>query len=124
DELTHMLVAADREVELAVEMKIVSPSDGAIENAVLDWLQRWGWHMETGRLWPNGVTSQVHVSVMSFSVEALRRVGQRVPAANLCLLFDQQAQPDAAAVMLGPSVHWLRQQWLVRSWVNAGRTIR
>lgn len=65
DQLTRMMLEADRELELAVEMKIVSPSDGAIEAAVLNWLRRWGWDAATGRLCPNGQASLVNVSVMS-----------------------------------------------------------
>lgn len=54
DQLTRMMLEADREIELAVEMKIVSPSDNVIGAAVLDWLRRWGWDAATGRLCPMG----------------------------------------------------------------------
>lgn len=62
---------------------------------------------------------------MSFATEALYYVGQTVGVANLCPLFEQQYQYDlAAATLLGPSVCWLRQPQLLRSWVQTGYIVR
>src|SRR5699024_2961200 len=66
DQLTQMMVDAGHPVELAVEMKIGACRDGAIEGAVLEWLQRWGWNAATGTLMPHGRRTGVSVSVMSF----------------------------------------------------------
>lgn len=77
------MIAADRAVELAVEVKIGPSGNGPIEDAVLEWLQRWGWDAKTGRLHPNGIANQVSVTVMSFCHEARRRVGSAVPWSQL-----------------------------------------
>src|SRR5699024_4773239 len=117
DELTEILMSARRPVELAVEMKINSANTGLIEDAILEWLHRWGWDAETGTLAQNGSATGVSVSLMSFSLNALDRVGQAVPVERLCPLFDSfnphalqldEAQnPEAPTQLLGPSTGWL-----------------
>lgn len=134
DQLTHMLLGAGRSVELAVEMKIDSPSDGAIEVAVLDWLRRWGWDAMTGTLSPYGQSSDVSVSIMSFSLDALHRVAEVVPSSKLCPLFDADDLQSlgigtslwtAPAQLLGPSVGWLIDRpATLDSWTHVGRTVR
>ena len=135
DELTELLVAAGRPVELAVEMKVTPSTAGLIEDAVLAWLQRWGWDATTGVLCPNGQAGVVSVSIMSFSLNALDRVADAVPAARLCPLFDsfnahalQIGSPETTpgpADLLGPSTGWLAHHAsLLRSWTEAGRTVR
>ena len=135
DELTELLIAAGRPAELAVEMKITPSTAGLIEDAVLDWLQRWGWDATTGTLRANGTGGQVSVSIMSFSLNALDRVADAVPATRLCSLFDvfdahalQIGLPETTtgpAQLLGPSTGWLAHHAsLLRSWTEAGRTVR
>lgn len=135
DELTDMAISAGRAVELAVEMKSTASNSGMLEHAVLEWLQRWGWNATTGTLHPNGAPSQVSVSVMSFSRDALRRVAALVPPSRMCVLFDvhdrrarslgARSQGDDEAELLGPSVGWLtNHESTLRSWTRAGRIVR
>lgn len=135
DELTMLLLDATRPVELAVELKMTPANAGHLEDAVLHWLQRWGWHPATGTLCPGGTPSQVSVSLMSFSRAAIHRVAQTVPAAFLCPLFNAHdghalaigaADVDSGpAELLGPSTSWLAHHASVlRQWTDEGRTIR
>ena len=135
DELTMLLLDANRPVELAVELKITRTNAGHLEDAVLNWLQRWGWSPESGTLCPGGKPSHVSVSLMSFSRPAIDRVAQTVPAPYLCPLFNAHdghaLQIGAADVesgpaeLLGPSTSWLAHHASVlRQWTNEGRTIR
>lgn len=135
DELTELLLEAGRPVELAVEMKINSATAGLVEAAVLAWLERWGWDAQTATLNPGGVASQVSVSIMSFSLNALQRVAEAVPVQRLCSLFDsfdahalQIGSPHIApgpAQLLGPSTGWLAHHTsILRSWTASGRTVR
>lgn len=134
DQLTHMLINANRPVELAVEMKIGPSSDGAIEEAVLNWLRGWGWDATTGTLRPDGEPSQVSVSVMSFSLDALQQVAEVMPSSRLCPLFDTDDLPaghmgtmqwSAPAELLGPSAGWLIDHpSTLDAWTAAGRTVR
>lgn len=124
DQLTHMMVDAGYTVELAVEMKIGPCSDGAIEEAVLEWLQRWGWDAVTGTLRPNGSPTGVSVSIMSFSSDALHRVSYSMPPSRLCALFDQDRMVTTAADLEGPSVRWLDNCSSLRSWIRDGRLVR
>ena len=130
DELTKMLFEADRPVELALEMKISDGNEHQIAECIVDWLQRWGWDPDSGTL--GGATSQVSLSVMSFSLKALAVVETAVPAARLCPLFSTKNRealqigkpswhgPDQ---LLGPSVGWVsRYESVVKSWLAAGRT--
>lgn len=132
DELTKMLFEADRPVELALEMKISDGNEHQIAECIVDWLQRWGWNPDSGTL--GGATSQVSLSVMSFSLKALAVVETAVPAARLCPLFSTKNRealqigkpswhgPDQ---LLGPSVGWVsRYESVVKSWLAAGRTLR
>src|SRR5699024_12318080 len=64
EQLTHLMVQAQYPVELALEMKIGAWPDGVIEDAVLEWLQRWGWDAATGTLMPDGEATDVSVSIM------------------------------------------------------------
>src|SRR5699024_2865123 len=81
-----------------------------------------------------GATSQVSLSVMSFSLKALAVVETAVAAARLCPLFSTKNRealqigkpswhgPDQ---LLGPSVGWVsRYESVVKSWLAAGRTLR
>lgn len=135
DELTLMLIEADRPIELAVEMKITRANAGRLEDAVMGWLQRWGWDAATCTLCPGGNPSQVKVSVMSFSRSAVDRVADVVPTSNLCPLFnayDGQAlqigatEPTSGpAELLGPSTSWLAHHASVlRRWTDEGRMVR
>lgn len=124
DQLTRLIIAADRAVELAVEMKVDSAGDRAVEGAVLDWLQRWEWDPVTGRLKPNGVLSTMSVSVMSFSHVALGRVASAAPALTVCALFKSNDRRTSWATLLGPSVRWLAKPRWVRSQLRAGHTLR
>lgn len=134
DQLTHMLLEAGRPVELAVEMKIAPPSDCAIEAAVLDWLRGWGWDATTGTLRPYGQPSQLSVSIMSFSLEALHRVAEVVPSSKLCPLFVADDLPSlgigtsswtAPSQLLGPSAGWLSDRpAMLDSWTGGGRMVR
>lgn len=132
DELTQMLYEANRPVELALEMKISDGNEHQIAPCIADWLQRWGWDPDSGTL--GGPTSQVSLSVMSFSLTALALVASAIPAARLCPLFNTKNRaalqigtqhwhgPDQ---LLGPSVGWLsRYEPVVKSWLAAGRTLR
>src|SRR5699024_11545951 len=95
-------------------------------------LQRWGWNPDSGTL--GGATSQVSLSVMSFSLKALAVVETAVPAARLCPLFSTKNRealqigkprwhgPDQ---LLGPSVGWVsRYESVVPSWLGAERSMR
>lgn len=136
DELTLMLLGAKRPVELAVEMKITRANAGHLEEAVLEWLQRWGWDAATGTLCPGGHPSEVTISIMSFSRRAVDRVAETVPAAYLCPLFnvhDGQAlhiggthqASSGPTDLLGPSTGWLAHHATVlRRWTDEGRTVR
>ncbi|WBL19598.1 glycerophosphodiester phosphodiesterase [Citricoccus sp. NR2] len=134
DELTAMMIDSGRTVELAVEMKHASSMSGALEDAVLEWLRRWGWDARTCLLAPEGKRSRVSVSVMSFSRDSLRRVASLVPASMLCPLFEADDRDavqigtstrGGAAGLLGPSVQWLFHHGSVlRSWTQAGRIVR
>lgn len=124
DQLTQMMVGAGHPVELAVEMKIGAYRDGAIEDAVLEWLQRWGWNAATGTLMPHGRRTGVSVSVMSFSSAALRRVAAVVPSTRLCPLFDENSADVTATELIGPSVRWLTHLRALRSWLRTGHTVR
>ncbi len=132
DELTEMLFEANRPVELALEMKISDGNERQIAECIVDWLQRWGWDPDSGTL--GGATSQVSLSVMSFSLTALDLVASDIPDARLCPLFSTKNRgalqigepgwhgPDQ---LLGPSVGWLsRYEAVVKSWLAAGRTLR
>lgn len=136
DELALMLVDAARPVELAVELKITRTNEGHLEEAVLGWLQRWGWDAATGALCPGGIPSQVTISIMSFSSRAVERIAQTVPAPYVCPLFNAH---DAHALhiggptevssvpvqLLGPSTSWLAHHATVlRRWTDEGRTVR
>lgn len=149
DQLTEMAFSAGRDVEIAVEMKHATSMHGALEDALLDWLDRWGWDAESCTLRPDGQDSQVSqgsqgsqdsqgskvsVSVMSFSRESLRRISAAVPATMLCPLFEADDRDavkigattrGGAAGLLGPSVRWLFFHGSVlRSWTSGGRTVR
>ncbi|GAA4479292.1 hypothetical protein GCM10023190_22070 [Enteractinococcus fodinae] len=136
DELTLMLLGAKRPVELAVELKITRTNAGHLEEAVLGWLQRWGWDAATGTLCPGGHASEVKISIMSFSRRAVDRVAETVPAPYLCPLFnahDVQALhiggphevSSGPADLLGPSTSWLAHHpSVLRRWTDEGRTVR
>lgn len=124
DQLAQMMLDAGYEVELAVEMKIDPCSDGAIEDAVLEWLQRWEWNAATGTLMPNGHPTEVSVSIMSFSSDALRRVACLIPPSRLCALFDEDSEDFVDAELVGPSVRWLADAGSLHTWIRAGLMVR
>lgn len=132
DDLTLMATQADRPVELAVELKVTPDNEGRLEDAVLAWLQRWGWQPTTGTLCPGGTQTQVRISLMSFSSEAISRVAETVPARYICPLFtshdghDRQiGESSAPAELLGPSAGWLaRHASALCRWIAEGRTVR
>ncbi|WP_029629244.1 glycerophosphodiester phosphodiesterase [Yaniella halotolerans] len=124
DQLTQMMIAAQYPVELALEMKIGACAAGVIEEAVWEWLQRWGWNAETGTLMPQGRPTEVSVSIMSFSNEALRRVARAVPSTRLCQLIDSHDVDINATGMIGPSVDWLTDHGALDAWNQTDRVVR
>lgn len=134
DELTQLAITAGRPVELAVELKSTPENSGGLEDAVLAWLDRWGWEAVTSTLRPDGHASQVSVSLMSFARTALNRLGTVVPSRYLCPLFlpgdGHQftlgiATESGPMDLLGPSTAWLsRYESVLREWTGAGRTVR
>ncbi|HIY85119.1 MAG TPA: hypothetical protein H9822_01555 [Candidatus Yaniella excrementavium] len=124
EQLTHLMVQAQYPVELALEMKIGAWPDGVIEDAVLEWLQRWGWDAATGTLMPDGEATDVSVSIMSFSTAALGHVADDVPATWLCQLVGTHDVDSRATGLIGPSVHWLTAPSAVDKWIQADRIVR
>src|SRR5699024_5475766 len=136
DELTLLMVQAQRPVELAVELKITPANAGLLEDAVLGWLQRWCWDSTTSTLCPGGTQTQVQVSLMSFSRRAVDRVAETVPAPYVCPLFNSHdghalqignatGASSTPAALLGPSTGWLAHHASVlRRWTDEGRTVR
>ena len=136
DELTLILLEANRPVELAVELKITPANAGHLEDAALSWLQRWGWDPTSSTLYPGGNPSQVQISLMSFSRRAVEHLAQTVPARYVCPLFHAHdghalqlgaspAPSTGPAELLGPSTSWLAHHASVlRRWTREGRTVR
>ena len=136
DELTLLMVQAQRPVEIAVELKVTPANAGLLEDAVLGWLQRWCWDSTTSTLCPGGTQTQVQVSLMSFSRRAVDRVAETVPAPYVCPLFNSHdghalqignaaGASSTPAALLGPSTGWLAHHASVlRRWTDEGRTVR
>lgn len=137
DELTMLALQANGSVELAIELKVTPANAGHLEEAVLAWLQRWGWQQSTGMLHPGGTPSRVSVSLMSFSPATIDRLAETVPAQYVCPLFTThdgralqigdttQFSSAVPAELLGPSTGWLAHHVsTLQRWAEQGRTVR
>ena len=149
-ELLDLLLAAGRDVGLAVEFKQPGPFGLLLEDTVLELLASRGWEAATSRL------ANIQVSFMSFSPESVAHLRRSMDARFVCQLVsdvDSAAIAEAAAVLppgtdartvleaglaeaqallasgaagiAGPGVEFLyAHPELVSGWVEAGRTVR
>lgn len=126
DDLLDLLLAAGRPIGLAVELKHEGPGEGtALEDAVLDVLDRRGWDPATSRL------AAVAVSFMSFDADAVGHLLGRVPGRHLCQLVaagyaaGTDRLDDGSVGIAGPGLDFLAASPdRVRSWVAAGAQAR
>lgn len=84
-DVLELLISAERDVGLAIELKHPSPFGHRLEDRALKILLSYGWDPETSRI-PSGQHS-VEVSFMSFFSGSLLHLAEMVPAENLCALF-------------------------------------
>ncbi|MER2133743.1 MAG: glycerophosphodiester phosphodiesterase family protein [Arthrobacter sp.] len=149
-ELLDLLLAAGRDVGLAVEFKQPGPFGLKLEDTVLQLLASRGWDAGTSRL------ASIQVSFMSFSPESVAHLRRTVDAGFVCQLVsdvDAAAIAEAAGVLppgmdartvleaglagakamlasgtagiAGPGVEFLyAHPGLVSDWVKAGRAVR
>lgn len=111
DRLLTLAQGVGRPLRLLVETKHPSRYGGEVERRLVDLLTRHG--LDTAA----GARDQgVAVTVMSFSVLALRRVRALAPDVPTVFLFDiappsvRQGRPPAGADLLGPSIRALRNR--------------
>jgi glycerophosphoryl diester phosphodiesterase len=108
DRLLDAVTAAGRPLELLVETKHPTRYRGSVERALLATLARYGLGSAGDR------AGRVRISVMSFSLLALRRMRALAPHIPTVFLFEwaaplvRQGRAPYAADALGPSVAALR----------------
>lgn len=149
-ELLDLLLAAGRDVGLAVEFKQPGPFGLRLEDTVLSLLASRGWDAATSRL------ANIHVSFMSFSPESVAHLRRSVDAEFVCQLVSDVGAAaiaetaavlpegsDARAVLeeglgqalsllaagtagiAGPGVEYIHSHpGTVGDWVKSGRTVR
>lgn len=149
-DLLRMVLAADRPLRLAVELKHPSPFGHELEERVLRELVAAGWDAETGLM------GQVRVSLMSFHPGALQYLAPLTGPDALCPLIDlvpdeipsrlargplsraavratvRQSLADAETMvwrgragLAGPSVAYVRRHLAdVKAWLASGRRLR
>ena len=127
DDLLDLLLAADRPVGLACELKHEAPGEvPALEDAVLAVLDERGWDAATGRL------GTVDVSFMSFDPDAVGHLLRRgIPGRQLCQLVaagyakGTDRLDDGSVGIAGPGLDYLAAHPdRVRAWVAAGARAR
>lgn len=84
-DVLELLISAERDVSLAVELKHPSPYGHRLEDRALKILLSYGWDPATACI-PAG-KHRVEVSFMSFSSSSLLHLAEMVPSENLCALF-------------------------------------
>lgn len=84
-DVLELLISAERDVSLAVELKHPSPYGHRLEDRALKILLSYGWDPATSSI-PVGRHS-VEVSFMSFSSGSLLHLAEMVPSERLCALF-------------------------------------
>jgi glycerophosphoryl diester phosphodiesterase len=150
-ELLDILLAAGREIGLAIEFKHPSPYQLRLEDRVLDVLRAEGWDPATS------VLGNIKVSFMSFSPDAVKHLLKSVPAEAVCQLVDDvdvegireglalgaftggalanvmkaahtegvRILNDSEVGMAGPGVDYLRgHPRTVQRWLDSGRRFR
>lgn len=96
-ELLDILLAAGRDIGLAIEFKHSVSFDAALEQATLAVLISRGWVAEGSKL------GNVAISFMSFSPDSLETMANYVSGDQLCQLVDDvDAEDIAASLDLGP----------------------
>ncbi len=126
DDLLELLLAANRPVGLAVELKHEEPQEGpALEDAVLSVLGRRGWTPHRSRL------ANVDVSFMSFDADAVGYLLDVVPGRYLCQLVDLEYEAgterlaDGSVGIAGPGTDYLAAYpEQVRAWIAGGSRAR
>ncbi|MHA7277087.1 glycerophosphodiester phosphodiesterase [Arthrobacter sp. HLT1-21] len=95
-DLLELLLAAGREVSLAIELKHPSPFGLRLEEKLIAFLMQRGWDPESSTL------ANVNISFMSFSPDSVKHLLEKVPSYTVCqLVSDVRPQELRAELHLG-----------------------
>ncbi|WP_196839506.1 glycerophosphodiester phosphodiesterase [Arthrobacter sp. CAN_A1] len=95
-DLLELLLAAGREVSLAIELKHPSPFGLKLEEKLITFLMQRGWDPESSTL------ANVSISFMSFNPDSVKHLLEKVPSHTVCqLVSDVRPQELRAELHLG-----------------------
>lgn len=125
--LLDLAVASERPLRVLIEFKHPSPFGHELEDAVLALLREQGWDPASGTV------ENLRIQFMSFASSSSEYLFGKVPARDLMFLFDSVSKTERGKTLVddgkiggvGPSLQFARAHpEQIRTWVDAGRTVR